>query len=169
MIQLLGKYIQKTKDYSILDESVGGLSVKERIQLMLDYLKRERYNTKYNLLWGAMTADWGDVQPHDDFGCDWNALSNEAIDVYDNAMLIIALQLLIEIQPNAAKTADWKAFKKSLKKQQTLSLGSKKAKIYSPYLSKIIPPPLKVSMKIRFITMAEQQLRLKRVCSNGAK
>lgn len=134
LIQLLSKYIQKTKDYSILDESVGGLSVKERIQLMLDYLKRERYNTKYHLLWGAMTADWGDVQPHDDFGCDWNALSNEAIDVYDNAMLIIALQLLIEIQPNAAKIADWKAFKKELETNSRRYLWDQKRQKFIPHI-----------------------------------
>lgn len=30
---------------------------------MIAYLKKERYNTKYGLLIGATTADWGDVQP----------------------------------------------------------------------------------------------------------
>ena len=40
------------------------------------YLMRERYNEKYGLLYGAMTADWGDVQPNDDFGCDMNDLSD---------------------------------------------------------------------------------------------
>ncbi|WP_343560400.1 hypothetical protein [Sphingobacterium sp.] len=134
LIQLLGKYIQKTQDYSILDESIGGLSVKERVQLMLDYLKRERYNAKYKLLWGAMTADWGDVQLHDDFGCDWNNLSNEAIDIYDNAMLIIALQLLIEIQPKAKEITDWKTFKKELETNSRRYLWDQKRKKFIPHI-----------------------------------
>lgn len=96
LIQLLGKYIQKTGDYSILEEKIGDKTVMARIEWMLDYLRKDRFNTKYGLLWGAMTADWGDVQPQDDFGCDWNSLSHEAIDVYDNAMLIIALQYMAD-------------------------------------------------------------------------
>ena len=62
---------------------------------MVDYLMRERYNEKYGLLYGAMTADWGDVQPNDDFGCDMNDLSDPAIDVYDNAMF--CLDYLLEM------------------------------------------------------------------------
>ena len=68
---------------------------------MVDYLMRERYNEKYGLLYGAMTADWGDVQPNDDFGCDMNDLSDPAIDVYDNAMFIIALDYLLEMAPDS--------------------------------------------------------------------
>ncbi len=134
LIQLLGKYIKKTNDYSILDESIDGILVKERIQLMLDYLKRERYNKKYRLLWGAMTADWGDVQPHDDFGCDWNELSNEAIDIYDNAMLIIALQTLIDIQPNTAEATGWKKFKEELETNSRRYLWDQKRKKFIPHI-----------------------------------
>lgn len=39
-------------------------------------------------------ADRGDVQPNDDFGCDMNELSVLAIDMYDNAMFLIALDPL---------------------------------------------------------------------------
>lgn len=134
LIQLLGKYIRKTKDYSILEESIGGISVKDRIQLMLDYLKRERFNHKYQLLWGAMTADWGDVQPNDSFGCDWNELSNEAIDIYDNAMFIIALQTLIDIQPNSPKVTEWKGLKKSLETNSRRYLWDKKKQKFIPHI-----------------------------------
>ncbi len=135
LIQLLGKYIIKTKDYSILEESIGGISVKDRIQLMLDYLKKERFNQKYQLLWGAMTADWGDVQPNDSFGCDWNdQLSNEAIDIYDNAMFIIALQALIDIQPNSPKVAEWKGLKKNLETNSRRYLWDKKKQKFIPHI-----------------------------------
>lgn len=134
LIQLLGKYISKTKDYSILEESIGGILVKDRIQLMLDYLNRERYNKEYKLLWGAMTADWGDVQPHDDFGCDWNNLSNEAIDVYDNAMYIIALKTLIDILPDAPKVAEWKSLKKEVEINTMKHLWDKKQQKFIPHI-----------------------------------
>jgi hypothetical protein len=101
---------------------------------MLDYLKRERFNHKYQLLWGAMTADWGDVQPNDSFGCDWNELSNEAIDIYDNAMFIIALQTLIDIQPNSPKVTEWKGLKKSLETNSRRYLWDKKKQKFIPHI-----------------------------------
>ena len=79
LIQIVGKYIRKTGDREILNEKVAGKTVLERMNAMVDYLMRERYNEKYGLLYGAMTADWGDVQPNDDFGCDMNDLSDPAI------------------------------------------------------------------------------------------
>jgi len=134
LIQLLAKYIRKTKDDSILNESIGGISVSDRIQLMLDYLKRERFNKKYQLLWGAMTADWGDVQPNDSFGCDWNELSNEAIDVYDNAMFIIALQALIDMQPKSSHISSWKALKKEVETNSRRYLWDKKKQKFIPHI-----------------------------------
>ncbi|MFD1768816.1 hypothetical protein [Sphingobacterium suaedae] len=111
LIQLLGKYIQISGDTSILTESIAGQTVMTRIERMLDYLHRERHHADYELLWGAMTADWGDVQPHDDFGCDWNTLSHQAIDVYDNAMLVIALEHLIAFAPRHPGKDAWQRWK----------------------------------------------------------
>lgn len=108
LIQIVGKYIRKTGDKSILQEVVSGRTVLERMDDMVDYLMRERYSEKYGLLFGAMTADWGDVQPNDDFGCDMNELSSRAIDVYDNAMFIIALDYLQEMTDDAALQTKWK-------------------------------------------------------------
>lgn len=107
LIQIVGKYIRKTGDRSILEEIVAGRTVWDRMEEMVDYLMRERYNEKYGLLYGAMTADWGDVQPNDDFGCDMNHLSHEAIDVYDNAMFIIALDYLKEMSPETETEQRW--------------------------------------------------------------
>ena len=83
LIQIVGKYISKTGDRSILSENVAGKTVLQRMDLMIDYLMNEKNSNKYGLIYGAMTADWGDVQPNDDFGCDINELSTLAIDVYD--------------------------------------------------------------------------------------
>lgn len=108
LIQLVGKYIRKTGDKALLQEEVAGDNVLNRMERMVRYLLKERYNEQYGLLYGAMTADWGDVQPHDDFGCDYNELSVPAIDVYDNAMFIIALDYLAEMTDDAEKVAEWK-------------------------------------------------------------
>lgn len=107
LIQLLGKYVLKSGDKQILNEVVAGRTVMNRVEGMIDYLLKERYNESYGLLWGAMTADWGDVQPLDDFGCDWNELSHKAIDVYDNAMMIIALDYLISLTDDKDQRQKW--------------------------------------------------------------
>lgn len=108
LIQIVGKYINKTGDRSILQEEIAGRTVLERMDDMVDYLMRERYSEKYDLLYGAMTADWGDVQPYDDFGCDMNEKSTPAIDVYDNAMFIIALDYLQEMTDDVSLSSKWK-------------------------------------------------------------
>lgn len=134
LIQLVGKYIQKTGDVALLKEKVAGITVLSRMEKMIAYLLRERYNKKYGLLWGAMTADWGDVQPNDDFGCDWNQLSDEAIDVYDNAMFMIALQYLIEVVPDQQKTAQWTKLQKSIHDQVRKHLWDPKKQKFIPHI-----------------------------------
>lgn len=114
LIQIVGKYIRKTGDRSILDEEIAGRTVSERIEEMVNYLMRERFDEKYGLLYGAMTADWGDVQPNDDFGCDMNELSHAAIDVYDNAMFIIALDYLVELYPEEADRQKWQQLRERI-------------------------------------------------------
>lgn len=134
LIQLVGKYIQKTGDVGLLQEKVAGVTVLVRMEKMIDYLLRERYNKKYGLLWGAMTADWGDVQPNDSFGCDWNELSNEAIDVYDNAMFMIALQYLIEVVPDPQKAAQWAKMKKGIHENVRKYLWDAKRQKFIPHI-----------------------------------
>lgn len=134
LIQIIGKYIHKTGDSSILNEQIAGLTVLERMEWMVDYLLKERYNKEYGLLWGAMTADWGDVQPHDDFGCDWNELSNEAIDVYDNAMFIIALKYLEEITPDAQKKTKWKNMRESIAQNVRKHLWDTERQKFIPHI-----------------------------------
>lgn len=114
LIQLVGKYVAKTGDSSILQEKVAGMTVLDRMTAMIDYLLKEKYSKKYGLIYGAMTADWGDVQPNDDFGCDYNELSTPAIDVYDNAMLIIALDYLTAMTQDKAQSQRWITLRKQL-------------------------------------------------------
>lgn len=98
LIQAVYKYVTKTGDKTILSEQIGESTVEERIHLMLEFLKRERYSEEHGLIYGAMTADWGDVQPiprdakiiNQDM-IDINQYSYMAIDIYDNAMFLIAI------------------------------------------------------------------------------
>ena len=134
LIQIIGKYIRKTGDKSILTEYIAGRTVLERIDDMVDYLMRERFDERYGLLYGAMTADWGDVQPHDDFGCDMNELSHKAIDVYDNAMFIIALDYMKEMTDNPDLLKKWSAIREGIFNNIRKHLWDAKNQKFIPHL-----------------------------------
>lgn len=134
LIQLVGKYVKKTGDRDLLKEEVAGVTVLARMEQMIRYLLRERYNKKYGLLYGAMTADWGDVQPYDDFGCDWNELSHEAIDVYDNAMLIISLNYLIDMTENEEDVKRWCVLRDEIKVNVRKHLWDAKNEKFIPHV-----------------------------------
>lgn len=141
LIQIVGKYIRKTGDTSILREDVAGRTVLERMDDMVDYLMRERYSEQYGLLFGAMTADWGDVQPNDDFGCDMNELSSRAIDVYDNAMFLIALDYLQEMTDDASLLKKWKGIREQIAQHVRKYLWDTEQKKFIPHLY-IDPSPI---------------------------
>lgn len=141
LIQIVGKYIRKTGDASILQENVAGRTVLERMDDMVDYLMRERYSEQYGLLFGAMTADWGDVQPNDDFGCDMNELSSRAIDVYDNAMFLIALDYLQEMTDDASLLKKWKGIREQIAQNVRKYLWDAERKKFIPHLY-IDPSPI---------------------------
>lgn len=141
LIQIVGKYIRKTGDTSILREDVAGRTVLERMDDMVDYLMRERYSEQYGLLFGAMTADWGDVQPNDDFGCDMNELSSHAIDVYDNAMFLIALDYLQEMTDDASLLKKWKGIREQIAQNVRKYLWDAERKKFIPHLY-IDPSPI---------------------------
>lgn len=101
LVQAVYKYIQSTGDQSILDEQIGDMTVAQRLEAAMEFLITNRYVTSHNLLWGATTADWGDVQPEHGWGVDLDENTHRAIDIYDNAMFIIALDNLMEMIPSS--------------------------------------------------------------------
>ena len=134
LMQIVAKYVSATGDSSILNADVAGKSVLERIDVMIDYLLRERYSSKYGLIYGAMTADWGDVQQGDGFACDMNEKSTPAIDVYDNAMLIIALRDLEKVVSDKQYTKRWSKLRKSLAKNVRRHLWDAKRQKFIPHI-----------------------------------
>ena len=101
LVQAVYKYIQSTGDQSILDEQIGDMTVAQRLGAAMEFLITNRYVASHNLLWGATTADWGDVQPEHGWGVDLDENTHRAIDIYDNAMFIIALDNLMEMIPSS--------------------------------------------------------------------
>lgn len=92
LVQAIYKYVKKSGDDSILSEKINGLPVRQRLTMALLYLMNHRYDAKYGLIWGATTVDWGDVQPEHSWGVELDASSHRAIDIYDNAMFVTAIE-----------------------------------------------------------------------------
>jgi glycogen debranching enzyme len=100
LVQAVYKYVQVTGDTAILNERVGEKTVAERLEWSMEFLMNHRYNEKYGLIFGATTADWGDVQPEHEWGVFLTDDTHYAIDIYDNAMFLIALDNFMEMLPN---------------------------------------------------------------------
>ena len=141
LMQAVYKYIKLTGDRTILDEKVGDKPVKERLEWSMDFLMKNRFNQKYGLIIGATTADWGDVQPEHGWGVDLDANTHPAIDIYDNAMFIIALSDMMKILPETK--VKWEKIRKGIAENSRKYLWDKKNQKFIPhiYLEKGSPFP----------------------------
>jgi len=141
MVQAVYKYIKFTGDSSILAEKVGEKTVAERLEWAMDFLMQNRFNQQYGLIIGATTADWGDVQPEHGWGVDLDNNTHKAIDIYDNAMFVIALNNLTEMIPSAKKK--WNPIKESIAKNCRKHLWDSEKQKFIPhiYLEKGSPFP----------------------------
>jgi len=99
LVQAVYKYVKKTGDTDFLNEKIGGKSVAERLEWSMEFLLNHRWSEKYGLIYGATTADWGDVQHSHPWGVFITEDTKFCLDIYDNAMLVIALNNLIEMLP----------------------------------------------------------------------
>ncbi len=141
LIQAVYKYIKLTGDTSILNEKVGDKTVAERLEWAMDFLMKNRFNKEYGLIIGATTADWGDVQPEHSLGVVLDDNTHPAIDIYDNAMFVIALNNLTEMLP--ATQAKWNPIKENIAQNCRKHLWDKEKKKFIPhiYLDKGSPFP----------------------------
>ena len=131
LIQSVYKYIKATNDTGFLAEIIGGKTVQKRMSEALNFLFTKRYSSKYGLIYGATTVDWGDVQPETPWGVVLDSSSHLAIDVYDNAMLVIALNNYIELFPG---NLHWKKIRKTIKKNIRRYLWDKKQQKFIPHI-----------------------------------
>ena len=97
LVQAVATYVRKTGDEDFLRVEVDGRPVLERLENAMEFLRAHRWDDAHGLLWGATTVDWGDVQPEHEWGVELDADSHLAIDIYDNAMLLLALRDLVSL------------------------------------------------------------------------
>ena len=131
LIQAVYKYVKATNDQEFLNENIDGKSVQSRLSGALDFLMNKRYSSKYGLIYGATTVDWGDVQPETNWGVVLDSTSHLAIDIYDNAMLVIALNNYIELFP---KSDRWKEVRHKIQTNIRKYLWDEKHQKFIPHI-----------------------------------
>ncbi|HKJ33807.1 MAG TPA: hypothetical protein VKA34_18390 [Balneolales bacterium] len=134
LVQAVYKYIRITKDTTILAVTVHGHTVQDRLDRALQYLMNFRFDKKYGLIWGATTADWGDVQPLGKWGVKYDENSQPAIDIYDNAMFVIALRDFIEMSHNPAQKTKWRKIYREVKTNVHKYLWDQKHLKFRPHV-----------------------------------
>jgi glycogen debranching enzyme len=135
LVQAVRKYVSVTGDWAVLDEAIAGQPVRARLAEALDYVLEERFDPARGLVWGATTADWGDVQPERPWNVDLDASSHRAIGIYDNAMFAIAvedyLHLVGDTAPDAAR---WRRVRDDLTRNVRKYLWDAQKQKFVPHL-----------------------------------
>ena len=134
LIQAIYKYVTITGDRDFLQERIDGKTVLQRMGNALGFLLNERYNKKYGLLWGATTADWGDVQPESPWGVVLDESSHKCIDIYDNAMFLIAIKNYIAMIDNLQEKSYWASKHKQIAANTMKYLWDKANHKFIPHL-----------------------------------
>jgi len=134
LIQAFSKYIRVTGDSSVLNEPIGGKTAKQRLEFALEYLLRNRYSKKHQLLTGATTQDWGDVQIEGGAVVDVDSNTHWAIDIYDNAMFVIALKDMAGFYKDAGSGQKWLNLEKITAKKIRQHLWDAKVQKFIPHL-----------------------------------
>lgn len=111
IVQAVHSYVTKTGDISFLSLVINGTTVLDRCGKALRWLRSQRTDAGTGLLWGGTTLDWGDCQPEPDL-TDYRLLdknSHPAIDVYDNAMFVMAVEAYLAMLKTMGSnnTAEW--------------------------------------------------------------
>ncbi len=131
LIQAFYKYINITGDTRVLSDTIDGELVAERLERALGFLINHRYSKEYGLIWGATTADWGDVQPEHEWGVFLTEDTHYALDIYDNAMFIIAIDNFLELFPG--KKSRWNPIKSQLTKNVRTHLWDEENQKFIPH------------------------------------
>ncbi|GLU56889.1 amylo-alpha-1,6-glucosidase [Dyadobacter frigoris] len=132
LVQAVSKYIKVSSDTAFLSEKIGIKTVAQRLDWAMEFLMNHRYDKKHGLIWGATTADWGDVQPEHEWGVYLTKDTHLAIDIYDNAMFLIALDKLMELIP--AKKTKWQPIRDAIAKNTMIHLWDEKNQKFIPHV-----------------------------------
>ncbi|MGY4384047.1 glycogen debranching enzyme [Pedobacter sp. UYP24] len=135
LIQAVSKYIKSTGDKSILTDTVAGSTMQKQLGMAMQFLLKYRFEAKYGLIWGATTSDWGDIQPEHDWGVEINKETHKAIDIYDNAMFVIAIDNYLGFADlSNADRKYWNSIMKMIKLNVRKHLWDKKLQKFKPHI-----------------------------------
>jgi hypothetical protein len=135
LVQAVSKYIAATHDETILEERIAEITVRERLGQALQYLLTERFDPEHGLVWSATRADRGEVQPESPRGVRLDASSHRALSIYDNAMLVIAINDYLQLPGgNARETTYWKAIRDGLKRSVRKHLWDAQKQKFIPHV-----------------------------------
>jgi glycogen debranching enzyme len=135
LVQAIAKYIRSTGDRSILQDTVAGGTVQQHLEEAMQFLLKARFDAQHGLIWGATTSDWGDVQPEHDWGVEINKDTHKAIDIYDNAMFVIAISDYLEFAVLSAKDRGyWEKIRRDLKKNVRRHLWDAGRQKFRPHI-----------------------------------
>jgi len=132
LVQAVYKYIIKTGDHGFLNEKVGTQNIAQRLEWSMEFVLNHRWSDEYGLIWGATTADWGDVQHCHPWGVYITDDTKYCLDIYDNAMLLIALDNLMELVP--ATTEKWLSIRNNIAKNTMTHLWDEKNQKFIPHV-----------------------------------
>lgn len=132
LVQAVYKYVKKTGDTAFLNETIGTKTVAKRLEWAMEFLLNHRWSDEYGLIWGATTADWGDVQHTHPWGVFITEDTKYAIDIYDNAMMLIAIDNMIELIPNFKQK--WQPIKNRISKNVMKHLWDDKNQKFIPHV-----------------------------------
>lgn len=116
LVQGVCSYVSATGDSDWLSSVINGRTVTQRLEDALRYVRTHRFSDQYGLVWGGTTADWGDVQPESEWGVVLDRNSHRAIDIYDNALYLIAIDAFLNVVrdlPDSTRQ-EWSAFRQRL-------------------------------------------------------
>jgi len=135
LVLAVRKFVTVTSDRSLLTDEVGGKRVLERLELALDYVLKERFDRERGLVWGATTADWGDVQPEHEWGVELDASSHRACDIYDNALFVSAVDDLLQLLgPESPRASRWRNVRDDLKRNIRTHLWDEARQKFVPHV-----------------------------------
>lgn len=134
LVQAVYKYVAATGDRTILDERVAGRTVSQRLGDALRYLMTERFDAEHGLIWGATTADWGDVQPESPWGVELDGDSHLALDIYDQAMFLVAVNDYLALTDDAGERAYWKTEAEKVRRNVRTHLWDEELRKYIPHV-----------------------------------
>lgn len=135
LVQAVATYVQKTGDDALLGVEIDGKPVLARLEAAMDFLRQHRWDETHGLLWGATTVDWGDVQPEHEWGVELDAGSHLAIDIYDNAMFLLALRDLVTLLgPETGRVRRWQELAAEVRRNVRRHLWDETRQQFRPHL-----------------------------------